>query len=98
MLAEPGATALCHHEPRAKRHSRAIPDWAASRNLDSKTRRRRASRFAARGCDRARQHRHHPAATPVEYVGAEISRLGRVTQPGFKNKTPPRFSFRGTWV
>jgi len=24
--------------------------------------------------------------------------FGRVTQPGFKNKTPPRFSFRGTWV
>jgi len=24
--------------------------------------------------------------------------FGRVTQPGFKNNTPPRFSFRGTWV
>jgi hypothetical protein len=24
--------------------------------------------------------------------------LGRVTQPGFKNRTPPRFSFRGTCV
>src|SRR5581483_9790709 len=25
-------------------------------------------------------------------------RLGRVTQPGFRNSTFPRLSFRGTWV
>src|SRR5207245_4879396 len=24
--------------------------------------------------------------------------FGRAMQPGFKNNTPPRFSFRGTWV
>src|SRR6266852_452729 len=52
----------------------------------------------SRGYNATNRHFIFPLAISSQATLAGEPWFGRATQPGFKNNTPPRFSFRGAWV
>jgi len=60
--------------------------------------RRREIIFSSLQRSGTNRHFIFPLAISSQATVAGEPWFGRVTQPGFKNHTPPRFSFRGTWV
>src|SRR5881397_119187 len=76
---------------RRKSHSRESGDGSA----ENRAKPRSKFRYQRSGTNRQFTF---PSAISSHATLAGEPRFGRVTQPGFKNKTPLRFSLRGTCV